>query len=265
MIDGGALQYTGGTASYGRAFTLGASGGTLDASGTGTLTLGNSGSLIALSGAGANRTLTLTGNNTGNNTLNLKIEDGTGANTYTVGTTINGGNLVLGNASALGTITSGGGSLTLSGTGSLDLNGYSATVGTLGGSSGFGTITGSTGSGLTVTQGSDQTFSGTLTGSLAFTKAGANTLTLTNANIYTGATTINAGTLVAGANALSGSAGAFGNTTSAVLLGDTSGSADAALMIGVRTRLGGTSRFNRAVAVRRRLAAPRPMPAHLAG
>ena len=51
-------------------------------------------------------------------------------------------------------------------------------------------------------------------------KAGAGTMTLSGVNVYTGTTTVSAGTLVAGVNAPSGSAGAFGNATSAITLGN---------------------------------------------
>lgn len=54
--------------------------------------------------------------------------------------------------------------------------------------------------------------------------ASLGTLTLSNAtNDYTGATTVKAGTLVAGANAPSGMVGAFGNATSEILLGEAGG------------------------------------------
>ncbi|MFH1044538.1 MAG: autotransporter-associated beta strand repeat-containing protein, partial [Pseudomonadota bacterium] len=69
-------------------------------------------------------------------------------------------------------------------------------------------------------------------GATALTKAGTDTWTLSGANIYTGVTTINEGTLVVGADAPSGSAGALGNAASAVLLGDTTGSASAMLLTG---------------------------------
>ena len=65
---------------------------------------------------------------------------------------------------------------------------------------------------LTAAAGGDVTFSGTLgpsgftTGGI--TKTGAGMVTLTNANGYTGGTTINAGTLVAGNNSAFGSMGA---------------------------------------------------------
>ncbi|MBM4020535.1 MAG: hypothetical protein FJ288_19830, partial [Planctomycetes bacterium] len=75
--------------------------------------------------------------------------------------------------------------------------------------------------------------SGVVSGSgRSIEKRGAGALLLSGANTYSGPTAIKAGTLIVGRNAPSGSAGALGNATSAVTLGDTSGTADAALLIG---------------------------------
>ena len=92
----------------------------------------------------------------------------------------------------------------------LNLNGQNVTFG----SAGTGTLT----------------WSGVISDGGAVTKTTAGTLALTAANSYSGATTVKAGTLLVGANAPSGANGALGNATSAVLMGDTSGSADAALL-----------------------------------
>jgi fibronectin-binding autotransporter adhesin len=63
-------------------------------------------------------------------------------------------------------------------------------------------------------------------GVVAITKADAGTWTLSNAaSSYTGTTTIQAGTLVAGANAPSAAVGAFGNSSGALVLGNGSTSA----------------------------------------
>ena len=112
VLDGGTLRHSGAASSTTKAFTLGASGGSLDASGTGTAAF-TSGSAVAFTGSG-NRTLTLTGTNTGSNALGLALNDNgadvvslvkTGAgtwvlsgstNTYTGDTTIAGGTLKLG-------------------------------------------------------------------------------------------------------------------------------------------------------------------------
>jgi autotransporter-associated beta strand protein len=71
-----------------------------------------------------------------------------------------------------------------------------------------------------------------ISGTGGLTLAGAGQLLLTAANTYSGTTTITSGTLVVGANAPSGAAGALGSATSAVLLGNTSGSSSAALLVG---------------------------------
>lgn len=107
VINGGTLQYTGAATSTDRQFTLGASGGTLNASGTGPINF-TSTAPVTMSGSG-NRTLTLTGTSTADNTLSARIDNpssgatsltktGTGtwilknsASTYTGVTTISGG------------------------------------------------------------------------------------------------------------------------------------------------------------------------------
>lgn len=110
VLNGGTLQYTGAATSTDRLFSVGTSGGTLDASGTGAVNFNNTGALGFNSQTGA-RTLTLTGTNTGDNILAATLGDnggasgltksGTGtwvltrASTYTGATTISGGRLKL--------------------------------------------------------------------------------------------------------------------------------------------------------------------------
>lgn len=75
---------------------------------------------------------------------------------------------------------------------------------------------------------------GQFTGVSALNKLGAGTLVMTNgANSYSGVTTIKEGTLQIDVNAPSGSDGALGNASSAVIVGDAAGAADAAFNIGV--------------------------------
>jgi fibronectin-binding autotransporter adhesin len=84
-------------------------------------------------------------------------------------------------------------------TGTLDLNGNSETINGLSGAGTVDTIAGGT---PTLTVGNDNdtsTFSGTIqdtAGTLGLAKTGSGTLTLSGANTYTGATTVNGGVLV---------------------------------------------------------------------
>jgi autotransporter-associated beta strand protein len=138
----------------------------------------NPGSGAATSVAGV---LALT--KTGSGTLTLA-----GSSTYSGGTTVSGGTLVLGNANALGT-----GSLTAN-AGTLNLNGFSPSVGTLGGAA--GNIISSTAATLTTACTANATFGGTITGAASLSKSGSGSLTLSGtASSYTGSTTVNSGTL----------------------------------------------------------------------
>ena len=134
VLDGGTLKYTGATVTTDRLFSVGASGGTLDASGTGAVTFSNVGSM-GFNNTPGTRTLTLTGTNTGNNTLAAIVSDHlglyatslnkqgsgtwvlTGTNTYTGATSITGGNLIVNGSIANSAVTiSGSGLLGGSGT-----------------------------------------------------------------------------------------------------------------------------------------------------
>ena len=134
---------------------------------------------------------------TGTGTLTLS-----GASTYSGTTVVSAGTLKLGNESALGTAT---GDLTVDGT--LDLNSYSLTKGSLGGS---GTITSGANGSITLTSSSNggNIFSGVIqdgSGTVAFIKAGSGSLYLSGANTYTGGTTISGGFLGIGFGGTKGS------------------------------------------------------------
>ena len=157
--------------------------------GSGTLTgssyLVESGSISAvLAGIGS-----LTKDTAGTVTL-------TGVNTYSGGSTINAGTVVVGNAAGLG-----------ANTGGLTLN-----AGTLRIATGFTTTRaislGSSASTISVDSAQLLTIGTTpITGSGTLNKAGSGTLVLAGANTYTGATLVNAGLLSVSANGALGSVG----------------------------------------------------------
>ncbi len=175
-----------------------------------TLTIGNDNNtpIPAYSGFisdGANGGL-LAVNKIGTGTLKLS-----GANKFTGGLTITGGSVIAG---AGGVLTSTA-PLTVGASGMFVLNGSTETVGALTGS---GTIVDNNNTGNTLVVGNDNgnsTFAGILAnnstnygigaGALALNKFGTGTFTLSGtSNIYTGTTSVSAGTLQAGAiNAMS--------------------------------------------------------------
>jgi autotransporter-associated beta strand protein len=135
----------------------------------------------------------------GGGTLNLA---GAGANTYSGGTILDGGNITAGKANALGT-----GPLTIN-NGYLNLGGFNQTVGVV--SLVGGSIAGTSG---LLNGSSYQVQSGTigarLGGTGALIKSGSGTATLTASNSYSGGTIINGGTLAV--NNLFGSGTGSGN------------------------------------------------------
>lgn len=210
--NGTTFQYTGGTVSTDRVFTVnGTAAGnaaSLDASGSsGAITFSNT--LPILWGTAAQtRTFTLTGGNINDNTFTPLITDNTSgavafnktgagkwvlnsAEAFTGTTTINGGTLKLGvnNALQLNKV------LTLT-SGTLDLGSNSQYAGNFTGAG--GTLTGT--GGTFTTNAANGTFAGQVTGSLGFIKAGANTLILTADNTTTGAVKVLGGGLTLNGN-----------------------------------------------------------------
>lgn len=135
---------------------------------------------------------------TGAGTLSLSK-----ANTYSGGTIIQGGTMIL---SGDGTLGAASGAVTVDG-GTLDLGGLTRTNGAVTISSGL--ITNGTLQGSSFASTNAGTVDAVLAGAGAgLTKTGSGTLTLTQSNTYTGATTINDGTV-----ALSGGSGALAPAT----------------------------------------------------
>jgi autotransporter-associated beta strand protein len=195
----GALRNLSGNNTYGGLLTLGSA--TRINSDSGTLTLSNEGTITgsyALTAGGAGDTLIASSIGSGSLT---KDGSGTltlaGANTYPGDTIVTTGTLSMANAQAIPS-GSGKGNLFLAAASTLDLNNTGITVNGL---SGSGRVTNSlTGSAaLTVgANGQTSSFDGVIgdgAGMCALTKTGTGTLTLTGSNIYTGGTTVAAGTL----------------------------------------------------------------------
>ncbi len=233
--NGATLLYVGGAASTDRAFTIGGSEATIDISGSGAVNFTGTAS-PAYGAVDQARTLNLTGTNAGSNMLAASIGDnGTGAvsiaktgtnswvlsgtNTYTGGTDANSGALVADTPAALPGYDSAGNVVFDGGTVGVILGNWTnAEVDTL-----LANATKTSGA-----LGLDTTVSGNVTqpaiytpatlGGLGIAKLGTGTLTLDQANTYTGPTTVMAGTLeLAHADAVSSSSALVLNGGNVVL------------------------------------------------
>jgi len=226
-INGGIIQSSTGITFAPTSLTI---GGNFAFSGTGNDIWG-----MTVNTGSSNRTITNNTTSTATRTFSNTISgsggitfDGTGgsggivlsgANDYTGGTILSGGLLKL---SGSGTLGSTSGTLNVNG-GTLDLGGTNQTVGALNGSAGaINTSTGT--STLTVGNGDGSgSYAGSITntGTVALTKTGAGTQTLTANDSYTGATTINGGVLElknSGGVTLSGTSGVAVNNGGTLLM-----------------------------------------------
>ena len=193
----------------------------------GTLQLGNGGTTGSVTGSSIANSGILSVNRSDDLVMAKIISgagkfvmDGSGAltlsgtNTYTGGTVVNNGKLILGNAKALGAVT---GDLTVN-QGILDLNGNSVTVGLLSGTGGEITNDVPAAVKLISNSAKNGVFAGNLMdgkGTVAFEKAGTGMLTLSGSSNYRGGTILSGGGLnLANANAIgSGTLTISGATT----------------------------------------------------
>ncbi|GLH77438.1 hypothetical protein SSBR45G_23460 [Bradyrhizobium sp. SSBR45G] len=208
FINAGTLQAGApGVLSFASAYMI-ASGATLDLNGFSSMIGSFAGSGNVLLGAGSletghdGRSTMFSGTISGSGSLIITADlTLSGTNTYTGPTTLEGGTLRAGAAGAFAPLSS-----VQVNAGILDLNGFDQTIGSLAGDGAvlLGAATLTTGGDNTGT-----TFSGTISGSGGVTKAGTGTMTFAGSSSYSGATTINAGTLRAGASNVLASASAF--------------------------------------------------------
>ncbi len=170
--------------------------------------------------ADATTVLNVSGGVTGNGFNLTKLGNGilqlttANASTYNGITTINGGILRAGSATAF----SANSAVVIGAAGKLQLNGFNNTIASLAGVAGAVVENGSAATGITLTVGADNTsttFAGVLqnggVANLALVKNGTGALTLSGANTYVGNTTVNNGILN-----VTGSI--TGNTTTATLI-----------------------------------------------
>jgi autotransporter-associated beta strand protein len=164
----------------------------------GTITVGTpgtGGSLFVHVDSGGFLTNNAVVANNGSGVVSLvKANSGTlllgGANTYTGGTYVHEGTLMLSAANSVPSSSA----LTVANGATFDLNGLSESLGSI---AGAGSITSSTGTGA-LTTGRDNTsteYSGVMSGNMTLAKTGSGTLTLSGASTFTGNTTISGGTV----------------------------------------------------------------------
>ena len=196
VLNGGTLSYTGAATASDRLFTVGTSGGSLNASGSGALNLTNIGSAISAEAANRGGTRTADSNViTGvANVADLVVGARVIGAGITAGTTITAINATTGEITLSANATAGS---------SANMSFSTDRIFSLKGSNT-----------------SDNTISGILansvnSGKLSVTKSDTGTWVLSGANTYTGATTVNAGILALGA------ADRIANTSNLIMAGGT--------------------------------------------
>ncbi|NDG71091.1 MAG: hypothetical protein EBY32_07245, partial [Proteobacteria bacterium] len=210
LIGDGTLQYTGSNAtSSDRGFRI-IGNATFDASGNGsgaTMSLTKTGSIDSY--FSGNKILTLTGSNTGNNTIAANFLDNSTTNTLSLVKSGSGTWLMSGTNTFTGVTTLSSGTLAISGAGQFGSGNYSADI--------------SNNGSFVYASSASQTLGGIISGTGNVTQSGSGTLLLSGANTYTGATTISSGTLalsggLSGSN-LTVSGGTMNQTSSGVVAG----------------------------------------------
>ncbi|MDP9175812.1 MAG: autotransporter-associated beta strand repeat-containing protein, partial [Planctomycetota bacterium] len=195
LINGGTLQYLGTGSTTDRLFTIGATGATLDASGSGTVTFGGAGSIATVEPASTAASFTtsstvISGINTNNLAIGMTVRDtastGLGATGIAI-TAISPTSITLASAPT-----------TNDSTANLVFGNTSRTL----------TLTGTNSSVNTLAS----ILSNPVSGTLAISKTGVGQWNLAGSNAFTGGTTVSAGVLQVGNNFAFGSGGLIVNT-----------------------------------------------------
>ncbi|MFZ2277052.1 MAG: autotransporter-associated beta strand repeat-containing protein, partial [Prosthecobacter sp.] len=200
-------------------------------SGTGTITLADAVTYANTGGvSGGGIVLNLINNNSATGSFNVGNLGALGSGSNLFYLNIGGTGTVRFSGSINADLFSAAQLLTVQSGATFDFNGNGETMGAI---AGAGTIAMTSGASITTNLAGYYVFSGKLTGSGALAvSAGTQTLVLSGSTSnYTGATSVLGGTLIVSANAPSGSAGALGNATTAVLVGNTSGAVSARLLM----------------------------------